>query len=39
VPDRGGHGEQALGDASTAAFAGAATVQFQVELAFQRVVD
>jgi hypothetical protein len=39
VPDRGGHGEQALSDACADAFDAAAAVQFEVELAFEGVVD
>ena len=39
VPDGGGHGEQALGDAGVEAFGGAAAVAFEVELAFEGVVD
>src|SRR6185437_10183949 len=39
VPDGGGHGEQSLGDAGVDAAGGAAAVAFQVELAFEGVVD
>ena len=39
VPDGGGHGEQPLGDAGVDAFGGAAAVPFEVELAFEGVVD
>src|ERR1700745_360532 len=39
VPDGGGHGEQPLGDAGVDAGGGAAAVAFQVELAFEGVVD
>ncbi|BEL10262.1 hypothetical protein Q0Z83_084530 [Actinoplanes sichuanensis] len=39
MPDRGGHGEQALGDTGADAFDAAAAVQFDVELPFQGVVD
>src|ERR1700747_3835866 len=39
VPDRGGHREQPLGDPGVEAFGGAAAVPFQVELAFEGVVD
>src|SRR5437868_6205323 len=39
VPDRRGEGEQALGDPGADAGDGAAAVAFQVELAFQGVVD
>lgn len=39
VPDRGGQPEQALGDAGGHAVDGAAALQLQIELAFQRVVD
>jgi hypothetical protein len=38
VPDCGGHGEEALGDAAGDAFDSAA-VEFEVELAFEGVVD
>src|SRR5439155_19674708 len=39
VPDRCRHGEQPLGDAGVDAFGGAAAVAFEVELAFEGVVD
>src|SRR5438046_8861615 len=39
VPDRGGHGQQALGDAGVDAAGGSGAVAFQVELAFEGVVD
>src|SRR5690349_23151332 len=39
VPDGGGHGEQALGDAGAEASSGAAAVAFEVELALEGVVD
>jgi hypothetical protein len=39
VPDGGGHGEEALGDAGADAFDAAAAVRFEVELALERVVD
>src|SRR6516225_9113036 len=39
VPDRGGHGEQPLGDAGVDAGGGAAAVSFEVELALEGVVD
>jgi hypothetical protein len=39
VPDRGGHREETLGDADGDAFDTASAVQFEVELAFQGVVD
>jgi hypothetical protein len=39
VPDRGGHGQDALGDADGDSLEGAAAVGFQVELAFEGVVD
>ncbi|MFD9514946.1 hypothetical protein ACFWB6_52335 [Streptomyces mirabilis] len=39
VPDRGGHREDALGDADCDALEGPAAVLFQVELAFEGVVD
>jgi hypothetical protein len=39
VPDRCGQGEDALGDAGADAGDGAATVCFEVELAFEGVVD
>src|SRR5215831_7984154 len=39
VPDGGGHGQQPLGDAGVDAGGGAAAVAFQVELAFEGVVD
>src|SRR5690242_7754332 len=39
VPDGGGHGQQPLGDAGPDAGGGAAAVVFQVELAFEGVVD
>src|SRR5512140_151929 len=39
VPDGGGHGEQPLSDASVDACGGAAAVAFEVELAFEGVVD
>src|SRR5215470_18539484 len=39
VPDGGGQGEQPLGDAGVDAGGGAAAVAFQVELAFEGVVD
>jgi hypothetical protein len=39
VPDRGGQGKQALGDAGPDAVDAAAAVQFEVELAFEDVVD
>src|SRR5690242_7099095 len=35
VPDGGGHGEQALGDAGAEASSGAAAVAFEVELALE----
>src|ERR1700747_1589908 len=39
VPDGGGQGEQPLGDAGIDALGGAAAVAFEVELAFEGVVD
>src|SRR2546423_1843691 len=39
VPDSCCHGEQPLGDAGVDAFGGAAAVAFEVELAFEGVVD
>ena len=39
MPDRGGEGEDALGDAGADAGDGAAAVAFEVELAFEGVVD
>src|SRR5215469_10163246 len=39
VPDGGGHGQQPLGDAGIDACGGAAAVAFEVELAFEGVVD
>src|SRR6478672_4676856 len=39
VPDGGGHGQQPLSDAGVDAQGGAAAVAFQVELAFEGVVD
>src|SRR5438128_7154101 len=39
VPDGGGHGQDALGDADGDAFEGAPAVGFQVELALESVVD
>ena len=39
VPDRCGHGEEAMGDAGGDAVDGAAAVEFVVELAFQGLVD
>src|SRR5262245_66663651 len=39
VPDGGGHGQQPLGDAHVDAGGGAAAVAFEVELAFEGVVD
>src|SRR5512133_1624572 len=39
VPDGGCQGEQPLGDAGVDAFGGAAAVPFEVELAFEGVVD
>ena len=39
VPDGGGHGQQPLGDAGVDARGGAAAVAFEVELAFEGVVD
>jgi hypothetical protein len=39
VPDGGGEGEEALRDAGGDSFDAAAAVQFEVELAFERVVD
>src|ERR1017187_2435069 len=39
VPDGGGHGQDALGDADGDSFEGAAAVGFEVELAFEGVVD
>jgi hypothetical protein len=39
VPDGGGHRQEALGDAGADAFDAGGAVQFEVELAFQRVVD
>jgi hypothetical protein len=39
VPDRRGQGEQALGDAGADAVDAASAVQFEVELAFEDVVD
>src|SRR3954453_10252144 len=39
VPDDGGEREQALGDAGGHAGQAAAAVQFQVQLAFEGVVD
>ena len=39
VPDRGGHGEDALQDAHYDAVGSAAAVLFQVELPFEGLVD
>src|SRR5215475_16135566 len=39
VPDAGGHGQQPLGDAGVEALGGPAAVAFEVELAFEGVVD
>src|SRR5580693_3468496 len=39
VPDGGGHGQQSLGDSGVDARGGPATVPFEVELAFEGVVD
>src|ERR1700735_860995 len=39
VPDGGGHGQEPLGDPGADALRGAAAVAFQVELAFEGVVD
>jgi hypothetical protein len=39
VPDGGGHGQQPLADAGVDAGGGAAAVAFEVELAFEGVVD
>src|SRR5689334_4230520 len=39
VPDGGGHGQQPLGDAGVDTGGGAAAVAFEVELAFEGVVD
>jgi hypothetical protein len=39
VPDGGGEGQEALGDADSDAFDGASAVLFQVQLAFEGVVD
>ena len=39
VPDGGGHGQDALGDADGDSLEGAAAVGFQVELAFEGVID
>ena len=39
MPDGGGHGQDALGDADGDALEGAAAVGFQIELAFEGVVD
>ena len=39
VPDRGGEGEEALQDADGDAVGGVAAVAFEVELAFEGVVD
>ena len=39
VPDAGGQGRQPLGDPGVEAFGGAAAVAFEVELAFEGVVD
>ena len=39
VPDRGGHGEDPLGHAGAHAGDGASAVGFEVELAFEGVVD
>src|SRR5690242_215106 len=39
VPDGCGEGQDALGDAYADAFDGASAVEFQVELAFEGVVD
>jgi hypothetical protein len=39
VPDRGGEGQQSLGDTSGHTGKAATAVQFKVELAFQGVVD
>jgi hypothetical protein len=39
VPDGGGHGQDALGDADGDALEGAPAVSFEVELAFEGVVD
>jgi len=39
VPDRGGEREQALQDAREDALVGASTVAFEIELAFEGVID
>ena len=39
VPDGGGHGQQPLGDAGPDSCGGPAAVAFEVELAFEGVVD
>ena len=39
VPDGGGHGQDALGDADGDALEGAPAVGFEVELALEGVVD
>jgi len=39
VPDGGGHGQDALGDADGYSFEGPPAVGFEVELAFEGVVD
>jgi hypothetical protein len=39
VPDAGGHGQQALGDAGADAADGAAAVPFEAGLALEGVVD
>ena len=39
VPDGGGHGQDALGDADGDCLEGPAAVGFQVELAFEGVID
>jgi hypothetical protein len=38
VPDRGGEGEQSLGDAGDHSGGGAATVALEVEMAFEGLV-
>ena len=39
MPDRGGHGEDALSDSNADAGVGLAAVAFEVELALERGVD
>jgi hypothetical protein len=39
VPDSGGHGQQALGDAGEHPVRGASAVLFEVKLGFEGLVD